>query len=107
MFFYLSLPYGHRNSVMHGQKTTTAVVFIFKRRGLSYDGTEFDALNYCDDVGGVDRGVRAWVAYYTFRALLKELGLVEALEKAHPPSTEMPYLGIQYCSVTMTKTVSS
>ena len=106
LFFYLSLPYGHRNSGMHGQKTTTAVVFIFKRRGIGYDGIEFDCLNYCDDSGGVDKGVRAWVAYYMFRALLTELGLVEAIEKSHPPATQMPYLGIQYCTETMTKTVT-
>lgn len=106
MYFYLNLPYGHRNSGMHGQKVTTALTYIFKNRGKSFDGIEFDALNYCDDVGGVDRGIRAWVAFYVFRALLQELGLAESLEKAHPPSTFMPYLGIQYCSETMTKSVT-
>ena len=106
MYFYLNLPYGHRNSGMHGQKVTTALTYIFKNRGKSFDGTEFDALNYCDDVGGVDRGIRAWVAFYVFRALLQQLGLTESLEKAHPPSTFMPYLGIQYCSETMTKSVT-
>ena len=86
---------------MAGQKTTTALVFILENRGKI-----FDALNYSDDVGGVDRGVRAWVAFYAFQALLRELGLVEATKKAHPPSTFMPYLGIQYCSITMTKSVT-
>ena len=91
---------------MHGQKVTTAVVYIFEKRGISYDGNIFDALNYCDDVGGADRGVRAWVSFYAFRALLIELGLDEALQKAYPPSTSMPYLGIQYCTESMTKQVT-
>ena len=69
-YFYLNLPYGHRNSGMHGQKTTTALVYIFKNRGIAFDGIVFDSLNYSDDIGGVDRGVRAWVAFYSFQALL-------------------------------------
>ena len=57
LYFYICLPYGHRNSGMHGQKTTTALVYIFENRGKKFDGRIFDALNYSDDVGGVERGI--------------------------------------------------
>ena len=45
LYFYISMPFGHRNSGMGGQKVTTAVRDIFKKKGILFDGNPFDALN--------------------------------------------------------------
>jgi hypothetical protein len=98
--------FGLRNSGYAGQRTTSAVVYIFKKTCKDKAGNPFDALNYSDDFGGVGRSVDAWVAYYALGALLERIGLEESLDKASPPSTSMAYLGVQFDSEKMEKTVT-
>ena len=105
VFFYIHLPYGHRNSGLHGQNTTSAVVHIFKNEAQKMNSGPVYALNYCDDIGGADRGVRAWRCFYLYQGLLVRLGLQESKKKAFPPSTRMPYLGILFDSIEMTKSI--
>ena len=40
-----------------------------------------------------------------YQALLTRLGLEESKKKAFPPSTKMPYLGVQFDTVEMTKSI--
>ena len=105
IFFYIHLPYGHRNSGLHGQNTTSAVVSILKNQGKAMDGKPVHALNYCDDIGGADRGVRAWKMFYLYQHLLECLGLEESKKKAFPPSTSMAYLGVHFNTVKMIKSI--
>ena len=105
IFIFIHLPYGHRNSGLHGQNTTSAVVHIFKEEVRKVDSCPVHAMNYCDDIGGADRGVRAWRLFYMYQALLSRIGLVESKKKAFPPSTSMPYLGVLFDSIKMTKSI--
>ena len=105
VFFFIHLPYGHRNSGLHGQNTTSALVYIFKEEVKKVDPGPVFALNYCDDIGGADRGVRAWRMFYMYQSLLERLGLVESKKKAFPPSTRMPYLGVMFNTIEMTKSI--
>ena len=105
IFFFVHLPYGHRNSGLHGQNTTSAALFIFKEEGKKMDVKPVHTLNYCDDIAGADRGIRAWKLFYLYQNLLERLGLTESKKKAFPPSTIMPYLGILFNSIDMTKSI--
>ena len=49
--------------------------------------------------------MRAWRLFYMYQALLSRLGLVESKKKAFPPSTCMPYLGVLFNSIKMTKSI--
>ena len=62
----------------------------------------FNSLNYSDDIGGCDKSLsRATESFTALGLLLTDLGLVDSNSKAHPPSTSMPYLGIQFDTVAM------
>ena len=98
--------FGFRNSGQAGQRTTTAVVYIFKKNSAESFAQEMNCLNYCDDMAGAENGEFAWTAYYYMSVLLAELGLVESLDKACPPNTTMEYLGVEFNSVTMEKRVT-
>ena len=106
MFFFVALMFGFRNSGQAGQRTTTAVVFMFKNDSRKFSGKAFRCLNYSDDLAGVERGIRAWVAYYYMSVLLAQLGLDESFEKSCPPSTCLEYLGVEFDSIAMEKRVT-
>ena len=57
-------------------------------------GKEAHVLVYLDDFGGAEKADRAEVAFNYLGSVLKYCGLVEAQEKAVPPSTRMDWLGI-------------
>ena len=105
VFFFIHLPFGHRNSGLHGQNTTSAVVHIFKKEVQKMQPGPVYCLNYSDDIGGADHGVRAWRCFYLYQGLLERLGLQESKKKAFAPSTRMPYLGILFDSIEMTKSI--
>ena len=106
LFLFVVAMFGLRNSGYAGQRTTSAVVFIFKKSYKDKNGKPFDCLNYSDDFGGVARSVDAWVSFYAMGALLTRIGLEESVDKAFPPSTFMPYLGVQFDTIKMEKTVT-
>ena len=89
-----------------GQRTSSAIVYIFKHLFKDNDGEPYDCLNYSDDCGGVARSVDAWIAFYALGALLVKAGLEESIDKAYPPSTFMAYLGVQFDTETMEKLVT-
>ena len=107
LFFFLSLMFGLRHAGLQGQRVTTAVVWIHRRLGLESNVPKcFKSLNYSDDIGGCEDTLeRATEAYNALGQLFKDLGLKESLSKAHPPSTVMPYLGIQFDTVKMTMSI--
>ena len=103
MYFFVALMFGLRHSGLQGQKVTTAVTWIHGRLGLDTKWeVVFRSLNYSDDIGGCESSLEmATDSFNALGALLVDLGLVESKSKAHPPSTSMPYLGIQFDSVSM------
>ena len=103
LFFFCSLMFGLKHSGLQGQRVTTAVTWIHRRLGLDTDLQKmFNSLNYSDDVGGCEKSLqRATQSFQALSTLFTELGLVESMSKAHPPSTSMPYLGVNFDTVAM------
>ena len=50
--------------------------------------------------------MRAWKLFYMYQGLLTHLGLQESKKKAFPPSTRMPYLGVLFDTIEMTKSIT-
>ena len=103
LFFFVALMFGLRHSGLQGQKLTTAVTWIHRRHGLDSKWERmFKSLNYSDDIGGCEDSLEmAMDSFNALGTLLEDLGLVESKSKAHPPSTSMPYLGIQFDTISM------
>ena len=93
-----TLSMGSRSSARCCQYVTSAIVFIFVGEG-------YFAINYLDDLGGADSADKAELAFNTLRSILSKAGLKEASEKACPPCTNMTFLGIEVCTVTLTLTI--
>ena len=87
----------------------TAIRWIHKSLGrIDDDNVEFTSLNYSDDIGGCEFSfVRATALHRSTHRdnYFLELGLEETVSKAYPPSTQMPYLGVQFDSVALTMSV--
>ena len=106
LFFFTGMMFGFRNSGQAGQRTTTGVVYIFKKNSRDLFQKEFNCLNYSDDLAGAEIGDLAWTAFNYMSQLLISLGLAESLDKAFSPSTCMEYLGVEFDSVAMEKRVT-
>ena len=102
-YFFLGLMFGLRNSGYQGQRVTTAIVWIHRRLGLeSQRESMYNSINYSDDIGGCEATLaRAEQSSQVLSHLFKQLGLKESTSKYHPPSTCMPFLGIQFDTVRM------
>ena len=107
LYFFAGLMFGLRNSGYQGQRVTNAVTWIHQRLGLSTDADQmFSSINYSDDVGGAENTLeRAEASFNALTELFVELGLEESHEKAYPPSTKMPYLGVEFDTVAMTMSI--
>ena len=107
LFFFTGFMFGLCNAGYNAQKVTDAVCWIHRGLGLDTDSQEpYNSLNYSDDFGGVECDMeRAIESSLALSGLLEELGLVESVEKYHPPSTSMPYLGVQFDSETFRMSV--
>ena len=103
MFFFTGLMFGIRHAGLQGQKITTALTWIHQRLGLETDiEVKYNSLNYSDDIGGCEKNYdRAVQAYNALGDLMSDLGLRESASKAHEPSTSMPYLGVNFNTVSM------
>ena len=101
LFFFLGLMFGLCNSGFNAQRVTDAVTWIHRNLGLETDLEKpFNSLNYSDDIGGCETTKeRATQSSEGLATLLGDLGLKESHNKYHPPSTCMPYLGVQFDSV--------
>ena len=104
-FFFASYMFGLRHSGWAGQAITSAVTWIHRGLGIAHDGVPFRTLNYSDDLAGAEPGERAEAAFKAMGDLLVRLGLEEAASKASGPKTKMEYLGVEFNSVTLTKSI--
>ena len=108
-FFFCGFMFGLKHAGFQGQRITSAVTWIHCRLGLETDYEEYyNSLNYSDDIGGCEATKeRAVAAYTALGSLFSELGLRESESKAHPPSTCMPYLGVEFDTQAMVMRVPS
>ena len=107
IFFFLGLMFGLRHSGYQGQRITNAVTWIHRGLGRDQDDEKpYNSLNYSDDIAGVESSeARALASSTALAGLFKELGLKESEKKYHPPSTSMPFLGVQFDSIKLTMSV--
>ena len=102
LFFFVSFVWGCRHAGYCGQWLTSAVSYIHARLGLEKTQQLFNILNYADDFAGAESKFdTATLSFETLGQLLAELGLIESVSKACPPSTTMVYLGVKFDTVTM------
>ena len=106
LFFFIGLMFGLRHSGLAGQHVTSAVSAAHNSSGRMLEPSQdFNSLNYSDDLGGAELGIRSWLSFYMMGALLEKLGLEESTKKASPPSTDMIYLSVRFNTITQQKSV--
>ena len=98
LYFDTVLAMGQRNAAMACTRTTKSIMFMHGEAG--YLGT-----NYLDDLIGVANYSVGTEAYEHLGELLEELGLLENLAKACPPSTVQLVLGVEIDTVNGTISV--
>ena len=72
---------------------------------FAFSKVGFRVVNYIDDIAGAEHASKATLAFESLAALLSCLGLKESVDKACPPSTSMPFLGIVFDTVAGTLTI--
>ena len=94
-----TLPMGMTSSCYIAQRLSSMIPYIMKQR-------DYSAVNYINDLGGVDTPEKALSAFEELRKILSEIGILESVGKATPPSTKMIFLGIQLDSVYQTLSIN-
>ena len=92
------LPMGLRSACQACQRTTNGVAYAAERMGHCI-------VNYIDDLAGAEIPILSDFAFNDLADLLSSLGLIEAHDKACPPSTVMNFLGIEFDTVAETLTI--
>lgn len=95
-YYDLVLAMGSSSSAQICQKITDMVSYIFQNR------FEDEVKNFLDDFFSAQVENSAFESYLNMHELLKQLGIVESLEKACAPNTQMIVLGILFDTVKMT-----
>ena len=103
LYFFTGLMFGLRHAGLQGQRLTTSISWIHQRLGLETDEEQrFNSINYSDDIGGCEMTRdRAYQSFNALSELFKDLGMAESFNKAHEPSTSMPYLGVNFDTIHM------
>ena len=102
LFHFTSFVWGCRHAGMSGQRVSNSVSEIHKVLGYRNHGICFNILNYSDNFSGCELSLKtANLSFSSLSSLLTELGLLEAQDKAVPPSTTMVYLGVEFDTVKM------
>lgn len=96
LYFDVAIPFGIRWGAMACSRTTEAICHIHTSQGHS-------SLCYIDDFFGVSPPAldQALQGFHNLKALLIELGVKEATEKAQPPTTKMFWIGVEFDSMAM------
>ena len=93
----MSFVWGCRHAGYCGQWLTSAISFIHSKLGLEKTNDLFNILNYADDFAGAEDNIdKATLSFNLLGNLLAEIGLIEAEDKACPPSKRMTYLGVLF-----------
>ena len=104
IYFDLTQPQGCIPAALACQRTSNALVHIYKKMNK---GNE--AVNYLDDLGGADvwENDKAYIAFRDLGKVLKNANIEEAESKAHPPSTQMIFLGVLFNTDDLTLSISA
>lgn len=101
IYFDKVLPMGLRMAAMACQRVTNSVRAICNHSG-------YDLFNYLDDFIGVEHSsTLANKAYEFLGRLLRDLRLVESVDKMEPPATQQVVLGVLFDTIKMTMSVTS
>ena len=100
MFIDSTLPMGMTSSCYIAQWVSCIISYIMKQQGYS-------AVNYIDDLGGVNTPSNANSAFDELGNILAEIGILESVRKTSPPLTKMTFLGILLDSVSQTVSIDS
>ena len=95
VYFDTKMPFGVRTGAMAAQRTTNAIMYMYRNMG-------FDAVNYIDDIGSAEHSAKANEGYVSLIGLVEQLGFPVANEKCSPPSTNMVFLGKLFDTDSMT-----
>ena len=96
VYMDLCPPFGLRTSALFMQRTSEAITYIHGKAG-------YYTRPYLDDFGGAESSEgRATSALESLQAIMKELGIQEAVHKVCPPAQTMVWLGILFNSIEMT-----
>ena len=99
-YFDLTQPMGLTPSAYCCQRTTKGVAFIYNKTDKNYE-----LVNYLDDLASAESWSRAFQAFETLGSILRDLGIVEAQEKAEGPNVIMTFLGIQFNTLDLTLSI--
>lgn len=98
-YFDTSLVMGARHAAGCCHRTTSALIHIHQEKG-------FRSTCFIDDMAGGEVPDRADEAYQVLQEILRDLNILEAQDKACPPSTLMVFLGILFDTILMTMEVT-
>ena len=105
-WWFLSFVWGCRHAGYAGQRVSSAILHILKKRS-SQKSAPYNAVVYMDDFAGCEFGYRATEAFEELGRLLAELGVDESLDKACPPSTKMKFLGVEFDTQAMSMRIDN
>ena len=94
-----SLVMGCRSSAFICQRITNALMYIYFKMG-------FLALNFLDDMLGVEVASRAWLAFRMMKTVLRRSGAEEAEHKECLPATSQEWLGILVDTIQFSLSIS-
>ena len=92
------MPMGLRSSAMCCQRITNAIRYIYQQFG-------FNLVPYLDDLATAETPERSLEAFQNVAEILKLAGLEESIQKAHSPSIQMVFLGIQFDTMNLTLSI--
>ena len=99
VYIETAMPFGARSSSNNMQRVANMITRILGEEGIR-------AKMYLDDLIVVaETKEEAGAQYQRVKALFKELGLPEAEDKVQVPSTNVRWLGIEICSVSMSLSI--
>ena len=98
LYFDVSLSMGSKSSTFCCQKTTSAIMHIFRKHN-------FQGLNYLDDLGSAEVKELAEKAFETLGQILREIGIIEVEDKAIKPAVVAVFLGVLFNTEEMTMTI--
>lgn len=98
LYFDTKIPFGIRTGAMAAQRTTNALMHIYRKSG-------YDGVNYIDDIGSAETKSRAENGYKHLVEVTEKLGFPVAKEKCSSPSTKMIFLGKMFDTVNQTVSI--
>ena len=99
LYFDLSAVMGMSSSALMCQRTINSVRHVYKKRG-------YNSVAILDDVASAEVAHKSHEAFVELGSVIKEFGLEEKESKAHPPNSDMPFLGVLFRTSSLTLEVT-